>query len=62
MTYIKAKPVGMTWAAWKKTRTCTQKRRYDHEGQARREAHQRGLAYYKCTVCDGWHLTSRKNP
>jgi len=43
-------------------RACGRKRlRYSHEGQARREAHKRGMRAYKCDYCGKWHLTSKKS-
>lgn len=48
------------WEARDLWRSCTAKRRYAHEGQARCEAHARGLRFYKCRHCDGFHLTSQE--
>jgi len=38
-------------------RSCTFKRRYKHEGQARREAFKRGQRAYACSLCGNYHLT-----
>lgn len=47
------------WKAWALYRSCGRKRIYRHEGQARREAHKRGMHWYACKHCDGFHLTKR---
>ena len=46
------------WKAWKMWKGCSRKAKYAHEGQARREAHKRGMRAYRCKYCDGFHLTS----
>lgn len=51
--------MGPDWKARDLWRSCSTKRRYAHEGQVRREAHARGLRFYKCRHCEGWHLTSQ---
>jgi len=49
------------WLAYRIWRTCGRKKNaYEHEGQARREAHKRGLSTYQCHYCQKWHLTSQK--
>lgn len=49
------------WKAWKMWKGCSRKKlKFAHEGQARREGHKRDLRAYKCSYCDGWHLTSRE--
>lgn len=47
------------WLAYRMWRSCTEKRKYSHEGQARREAHKQKQRAYRCKYCDGWHLTSQ---
>ena len=48
--------------AYRIWRGCARKvNRYKHEGQAKREAHARGLGTYKCRYCGNWHLTSKRN-
>lgn len=39
-------------------RACLRKKRYLHEGLARREAARRGIAAYQCKFCGDYHLTS----
>lgn len=47
---------------YKMWRACGRKRlRYEHEGQARREAHKRNMIAYKCEFCGKWHLATKKN-
>lgn len=48
------------WKAYKLWRTCGRKKSsFDHEGQARREAHSKNLNTYLCPHCQKWHLTSQ---
>lgn len=46
-------------AAEAKRRMCTSKTRYALKGEAERIARERGIGFYNCQVCGGWHLTSR---
>lgn len=49
---------------------CEKKRRFSDEFAARAAAQERlqqlgqkdGLSVYRCPLCAGWHLTSKKNP
>jgi hypothetical protein len=36
------------------------KRGYEREGDAKHEADRFGLSYYRCDVCNKWHLASRR--
>lgn len=47
------------WLAYRMWRSCSEKRKYDHEGQANREAFKQHMRAYKCKYCSGWHLTSK---
>ena len=60
MKRLRTKPKGMSWAAWHRYRSCESKRRFEHEGDARRKAHRSGQVAYLCMHCDGWHLTTSK--
>lgn len=45
---------------WRLWRGCVRKRRrFKWKGQARREAHKRGLWTYLCEFCKRWHFTSQ---
>ncbi|NCU29124.1 hypothetical protein EOM60_00750 [Candidatus Saccharibacteria bacterium] len=53
------------WASWQ-TSTCQSKKRYSTEKIAKRELETRELIQsnleldvYLCSVCNGWHLTSK---
>jgi hypothetical protein len=38
---------------------CSQKKAFEHEGQARREAHKAGAKrVYICEFCGLWHMTN----
>ena len=41
-------------------RSCIGKVRHDTEWQAASAAKDKGLSWYYCKWCDGWHLTSAK--
>ena len=43
-----------------KERSCIGKVRHDTEWQAASAAKDKGLSWYYCKQCDGWHLTSAK--
>lgn len=45
--------------AWVRRRSCTSKKRYQHQGQAQRAAEHVGINAYPCNYCHGWHLTSK---
>lgn len=50
------KPAWKAWTIWK---TCGRKQlAFEHGGQARREAHKRGMRSYVCKYCGKYHLTS----
>lgn len=41
------------WDAWKMWKSCSRKKKYAHEGQARRAAHEQNQRAYRCKYCDG---------
>lgn len=41
---------------------CGQKKRFEFKGDAERLAAEYGLGVYKCTICAGWHFTSKPKP
>ena len=43
-----------------KERSCIGKVRHDAEWQAASAAKDKGLSWYYCKWCNGWHLTSVK--
>ena len=40
-------------------RSCEGKVKHETEWQAASEAKEKGLSWYRCRWCGGWHLTSR---
>lgn len=59
--------IGRTITVQKAKRQCLDKKPFPSRNAARDKAARRALAYpdephqhpYRCTVCGGWHLTSR---
>jgi hypothetical protein len=40
-------------------KSCTAKQRFESEVHVAKLAAKRGITYYRCPVCRGFHLTSR---
>jgi hypothetical protein len=43
----------------KRWNECERKIRFRDEHEAIKQARKHGLRAYECTVCSGWHLTSK---
>ena len=57
---LRVKPEGMDWKKYHEQRSCLQKRRFGHLGQARSFAHKHKLKAYACKHCGGYHVATPK--
>jgi hypothetical protein len=55
----KQEPVSDEKRAELAKKMCGQKKRFPLRGEAERMAREYGLGVYKCSICSGWHFTSR---
>ena len=56
------KPISDEKRAEIELKMCGEKKRFEFKGDAKRLAGEYGLGIYQCSICGGWHFTSKAPP